>query len=361
MKIIKYISFCLLITLFSCGKEPIPNGQISESLWLEHKGAQMPILVEGNINSGTMILVIHGGPGGSAKGYNESNKSFSKPLEERYAVAYYDQRLSGNSRGNFDQEIVTAAQMVEDLGVVVDLLKDKYGEELKIFLYGVSWGGYLGNAYLSTGNNQQKIQGWIDVAGAHSIEKITYDGIALMEEVATQQIAANSPLKEDWQEILNYVAEFDTKTNGRTITLEEDITLEMNGQAFKAMSLAANDNLLATSTLEDGALGAAFFQDDNVLTGLGNKFHMGGTQLWAEILTKPLTAKLKTITVPSLLLWGKYDFIVPPSLGEEMLEELGTPAADKSLILFEHSSHGFEGSEMDKLVEEAINFVEQYK
>ena len=88
---------------------------------------------------------------------------------------------------------------------------------------------------------------------------------------------------------------------------------------------------------------------------------MGGTQLWAEILTKPLTDKLQTITVPSLLLWGKYDFVVPPSLGEEMLNELGTPAADKSLILFERSGHGFEGSEMDKLVEEVINFVEQYK
>jgi len=80
-----------------------------------------------------------------------------------------------------------------------------------------------------------------------------------------------------------------------------------------------------------------------------------------ENLTKPLTPKLKTITLPSLLLWGKYDFVVPPSLGEEMLEELGTPIADKSLILFEQSGHGMEGSELDKLVVEISNFIEQYK
>jgi len=361
MKLIKYIPFIAFFFFLSCQKEAIPEGQISDSLWLAHKGAQLPILVEGNINSGTLILVLHGGPGGSAKGFNESNKSFSKPLEERYAVAYYDQRLSGNSRGKFNQEIVTAAQMVEDLDVVIDLLKDKYGNELNVFLYGVSWGGYLGNAYLSTGNNQQKIQGWIDVAGAHNIEKIAYDGVALMEEVAAQQIAANSQEKENWQEILNYVEEFDTKTNERTITLEENISLEVNGKAFKAMNLALKDNLLITSALGDGAINAIFFQDHNELTALGNKFHMGGTQLWAEILTKPLTDKLKTITVPSLLLWGKYDFVVPPSLGEEMLEELGTPAADKSLILFEQSGHSFEGSEMDKLVGEVIDFVERYK
>ncbi len=49
------------------------------------------------------------------------------------------------------------------------------------------------------------------------------------------------------------------------------------------------------------------------------------------------------------------------SLGQEMLEELGTPMADKSLILFDQSGHGFASSEMDKLVEEVIHFVEQYK
>jgi len=361
MKLIKYIPFFAFFLFLSCQKEAIPDGQISDSLWLEHKGAQMPILVEGNINSGTLILIIHGGPGGSAKGFNELNKSFSKPMEERYALAYYDQRLSGNSRGKFDEEVVTVAQMVEDLDLVIDLLKDRYGRELNIFLYGVSWGGYLGNAYLSSGNNQEKIQGWIDVAGAHNIEKLTYDGIALMEEVATRQITLNSNEKENWQGILNYIKKFDEETNGRTIKLDEAITLEMNNQAWKAINIARNDNLLATADVVDGTLKAAFFQDHNALTALGNKFHMGGTQLWAEALSKPLTEKLKTITLPSLLLWGKYDFVVSPSLGVEMLAELGTPIANKSLIFFEQSGHSMEGLEMDELVEETINFIEQYK
>lgn len=362
MKLIKYIPFFALFLFLACKKEAIPDGQISDSLWLEHKGAQLPVLVEGNISSNTLILVLHGGPGGTAiGGDNEVNKAFSKPLEERYAVAYYDQRLSGNSRGNFDKEIVTAAQMVEDLDLVVDLLRNKYGEELKIFLYGVSWGGYLGNAYLTTGNNQQKIQGWIDAVGAHNVEKITYDGIALMEEVATQQITVNSQEKEGWQEILDYVEEFDAKTNNRTMTLWKDITLESNGYAFKAMNLAERDSLLEPFEVQDGIIKAAFFQDHNAQTAFWNKFHMAETLLWEEILSKPLTDKLKTITRPSLLLWGKYDFVVPPSLGEEMLEELGTPAADKSLIIFDRSGHGFQGSEMDKAVEEIINFVEQYK
>ena len=181
-----------------------------------------------------------------------------------------------------------------------------------------------------------------------------------MEAVATQRITLNSEEKENWQEVLNYVEEFDIKTNGRTTPIDKDLSLEVNGQAFQALKIARRDSLLATATLEDGEISAVFFQDHNVLTALWNKFHMGDTQLWAEILSKPLTDKLKTITVPSLLLWGKYDFVVPPSLGEEMLEELGTPAADKSLILFEQSGHSIEGSEMDKLVEETINFIEKY-
>ncbi|MEM6320481.1 MAG: alpha/beta hydrolase [Bacteroidota bacterium] len=362
MKNIPFVIIILFSFLnYSCQKEAIPDGQISDSLWLEHKGAQMPILVEGNISSGTLILILHGGPGGSTKPDNKLNKSVSEPLEERYAVAYYDQRLSGNSRGNFEAEIVTAAQMVEDVDVVIDLLKDQYGSDLNIFLYGISWGGYLGNAYLSTDNNQQKVRGWIDAVGAHNVQKIGYDGVALMEEVATQQIAANSSQKEGWQEILDYVAEFDAKTNGRTITLDEDISLEVNAQAFKAMDLARADSLLATPPQQDGVLNAYLLQDHNVMTSFWNKFQMSRTALWEEILTKPLSDKLQNITLPSLLIFGKYDFVVPPSLGEEMLLELGTPEADKSLHIFEHSGHGVMLDEPEKFVDLVVQFVEQYR
>lgn len=361
MKILKYLSGIFILFLFACQKEAIPTGQISESLWLEHKGAQMPILVEGNPNAKTLLLLLHGGPGGSAKVYNETLKNFSQPLEEKYLLAYYDQRLAGNSRGNFDGKLMTVTQMVEDLGLTVELIRNQYGADLKIFLFGHSWGGYLGNAYLSTDNFQTKIAGWIDVAGAHNIEKLVYDGLDLMETVANEQIAKGSKHEDEWQEKLDFIQEFDKKTNDRTLPLTEELSLEMNRHAHSAGAIAQNDDLLETKSERDGEAKAALFLDHNPLTSLMNNAHTAGSDIWKELLAKPLTPELKKITIPSLMIWGKYDFVVAPSLGEEMLQELGTPEEDKSLFIFEESGHSPMFNETEKFVDLVVDFIEKYK
>lgn len=361
MKIIKFIPFIALLLMIACQKESIPRGQISESLWLEHKGAQMPILVEGNIASKTLILILHGGPGGTAKTYNSSLLGMSEPLEQRYAVAYYDQRLAGNTKGHYDAVTHNVAQMVEDLDLVIDLLNHQYGSDLNIFLLGHSWGGYLGNAYLSRENNQTKIKGWIDVDGAHNIEKLVYDGITLMQEVAEAQIADDSREREDWQKVMNYVNDFKEQRANNTFILDKEITLEMNGEAGTALNIAQRDELLEAKTVESSAIGAPFFRDNNFLTNISHSVQVGKSNIWNEILAAPLTNDLKKITIPSLMIWGKYDFVVAPSLGEEMMQELGTPDADKTLLIFDKSGHSPMISETDKFIEVTVNFIEQYR
>ena len=65
--------------------------------FLERDGAVMPIWVRGNVDSRTLLLMVHGGPGDSAQWYIES-QAF-KALEARYGVAYWDQRGAGTSQG----------------------------------------------------------------------------------------------------------------------------------------------------------------------------------------------------------------------------------------------------------------------
>lgn len=347
--------------IFSCQKETIPNGQISESLWLEHKGAQMPILVEGNISSNTLILILHGGPGGTAKAYNTSLSGMSEPLEKRYAVAYYDQRLAGNTKGHYDKSTHTVAQMVEDLDLVVDLLRAQYGTDLKIFFLGHSWGGYLGNAYLSRAKNQAKVTGWIDVDGAHNIEKLTLDGVVLMQEIAEQQINANTEQIDKWKKSLEYINAFNEKLTNNTLILDKETVLEMNGEAGSALDIATSDDLIKTRAGSGSEIAALFFKDNNYLTNISNGVQVGKSDIWDEIIAKPLTEDLKKITLPSLMVWGKYDFVVAPSLGVEMMEELGTPDADKSLVIFDDSGHSPMDSETDKFVALVIDFIEQYR
>lgn len=339
----------LMFTFFSsCEKEEPLGTNVSDLLWLEHKGAQMPILVEGNTESGTIILIIHGGPGGTAKVYNETLTDFSEPLEERYGVAYWDQRLSGNSRGHFEKSDVTVNQMVEDTRYVVDLLRHRYGEDISIFLLGHSWGGYLGPAFLAQGDNQNGINGWIGVDGAHDIRKLTVDGLDLMREVGASQ-------GSEWNEFIRFADDFDT------LNIDQDRTLEYNQKAWSAISQATDDGLVDEMEADFSLLWKTLFTDYSVTTNSANTAMMAFSDIWKDALARPLTDELEKITVPSLLLWGRYDFVVPPSLGEDALEKLGTPAEDKSLVIFERSGHSPMVEEPEFFIGLVVDFIEKYK
>lgn len=362
MKNIKFLISIYILALFfcSCNKDNgVIGTNISDALWLEHKGAQMPILVEGNTASKTFILILHGGPGGTATVFNEMFLKLSEPLEQKYAVAYWDQRLSGNSKGHLSKDKITIDQMVEDLDKVIDLLKFRYGQDISLFLMGHSWGGYLGNAYLAEETNQQKVKGWIPVSGAYNIKEMLRDALPFMEEIALQQIANNSESKEIWEEIVDYVQVGVDSTNGINV----DISIEINKRASMSNSLLRKDGLVTTIDRENiSEIFSQFVIDNNHRTNSTNARQMAhGTDLWENMLERPLDDELTNIFTPSLLLFGKLDAVVPPSTGEKMFEKLGTPSADKYFHILERSAHTPMFSETDLFLSLVIDFVEDYK
>jgi len=287
----------LLITFFSfffiaCQKEETTIGAtISDSLWLEHKGAQMPILVEGNTASKTFILMLHGGPGGSSKIYNEVLQKMSRPLEEKYAVAYWDQRLAGNTRGHY-----------------------------------------------------------------HNIEKIIRDGLSLMATISRQRINGNSSIRSKWESVLDFTKDYDSST-----VIDKNTTIKVNQKANSAERMLLEDKLVNEYIFSKSESQSLLYKDHSVLSSFANLVQSFNSNIWQEILSKPLTDQLHTITTPSLLLWGKYDFVVPPSLGEEMLANLGTLEADKTLHVFEKSGHSPMVSETDKFLNLVEDFIDTYK
>ena len=72
-----------------------------------------------------------------------------------------------------------------------------------------------------------------------------------------------------------------------------------------------------------------------------------------------MTADLNKITIPSLFLWGKYDFVVPPSLGEMAFNNVSS--TKKEVVIFEKSGHSPMDSEPDLFAEKVIQFVELHK
>lgn len=354
-----YLLLILSVMIGACNDEAIIIGEnVSDRLWLEHEGAQMPILVEGNTASKTFILMLHGGPGETSLLFNETNIDMSVPLEKRYAVAYWDQRLSGNSKGHLSKDKVTLELMLEDTDQAVELLKHRYGQDINIFLLGHSWGGYLGSAYLAQSeSNQAKINGWIDVSGDHNIEKTIRDGLSLMKEVAQNQININSKMTKDWEDILSYSEEAIL-----TEVIDKDFIFDNAKKTRSATTLAQKEELINTIKPTGKEVLSYIFKDNHLILTLVNVKQMFvNSDIYETILTKPLSDELPKIKTPSLILWGKYDFVVPPSLGEEAFQNLGTAAADKSLHFFDHSGHLIMFQETDKFVDLVIQFVDTYK
>ena len=132
----------LVLAIFSCQKEDLSQ---EDQFFVSNDDAVMPVYIRGNLESDVIILFLHGGPGGNA-----SQATFIpsfQDIENSYAFAYWDQRASGLSQGNPDKSTFTVEQFVEDTYYVIEALNVRYPGK-QIFLFGHSWGGALGAAYL---------------------------------------------------------------------------------------------------------------------------------------------------------------------------------------------------------------------
>ena len=72
-----------------------------------------------------------------------------------------------------------------------------------------------------------------------------------------------------------------------------------------------------------------------------------------------MTDELHKITVPSIFLWGKYDFVVSPALAHSAYERVSSTS--KSVVIFEKSGHSPMDNEASLFAQEVISFVEAHK
>lgn len=339
------------ILFIQCNKEAFTlSTQAEDFFFLVHKDATIPVQVEGNTASGKMIIFLHGGPGGSSILINELFTSFTEGLEKEFGVAYYDQRSSGTAQGSFSVDLMTPEQHVEDLERLVILLKNKYGQDIDLYLCGISWGGYLGNAFLSKGNNQELFKGWINLVGAHDFQQIAVLGRERLLFYAEQQMSLGNN-QEDWESINDYCIE-----HPQVNDLEDFI--QINGRAHRG-GLLMKDSL--QQQLEVAPLGAqlafAFFSPYDVNAMLANGFNIRNSDLLEHIFANPLQAQLPKITLPSIIIGGHYDFVVPTDALQEQYDLY--QSEDKAIHILPHSGHTIIGDEIDKLLGLVVPFVER--
>ncbi|MFT5886941.1 MAG: proline iminopeptidase [Arcticibacterium sp.] len=327
--------------------ESLELESFKQTINVSFQGADMPVYLHGNSSSDKIIVIIHGGPGGNGLEYRLG--TWKDELEEKYLMAYWDQRGQGMSQGKDQSDVLTVAQMSADLDAVVRTLKSKFGQEKKIILHGHSWGGTVGTHFMVNPAYQKNVAGWIEADGAHDIPFLNTSAIELFENVAEEQIARGNST-DYWTEILDWVASID-KDN---ISLDEGG--EINTKGFEAEGTLANDGILATGEGSFEDIKVLLFSPINQLSSFisGNS---ANNILTPEIETTAFTDQLYLIEKPCLFLWGAYDFVVPKALGEDAFQKVSS--TQKELIIFEQSGHSPMSSEPGKYTAAVVDFIEK--
>lgn len=333
-----------LFILISCNKPEI-GPEVSETYFVRTEGADMPVYVRGNTASNKFILVIHGGPGGEA--YTYTLGRFADLLGEDHALLLWDQRGQGASQGHYSSDIIDIERMRLDLKAVALATRERYGEDAKLYFMGHSWGGLLGTAFAQS-EDQDLMDGWIEVAGAHDLPLLYSSAFAMLDTIGDRELLAGRET-EFWNEVKDSLAVL-PQTNATV-----DQWLSLNSLGHRAEQLLPE---IDEPGGNDISISEAFFRNPQDAFALRTSAAHTGSLLIDEVLATDLSPTMDQIQVSTLLLWGRYDFVVPPALGLDAFPRIGTP--DKEIWIFERSGHSPMFNQPDEFVQVVEDWIARH-
>ena len=145
-----------------------------------------------------------------------------------------------------------------------------------------------------------------------------------------------------------------SSSNARIISITEKESIEINYNGFEAEEWLTEDGVMSVSETGGNKV-SYFFGPVNPLTSFlsGN---ITNFTLSNEIENTSLTSQLFKVTIPTLVLWGKYDFVVPPSLGFDTYNNISS--VKKDIVIFEKSGHSPMSNEWRAYSDAIISFIE---
>src|SRR5664279_5370155 len=344
----KHIYIYILLLLFiGCQKESILNStNASEVFYVENSGASMRVDVHGNTASGIFILIIHGGPGVSSYFYD--TKYISTHLGDKYAMVYWDQRNAGASQGTSNGKDLHLGVMVEDLKKVIEVLKYRYGQDISLFLVGHSFGGLIAADFVTTPGYQQLIKGLINVDGSHNYPLNDTLTREMLLSYGNREVTLRRNVNK-WVPIINYCL-----THQGNFSEDESMQLEKYaGDAENLIDSVKKVNLVSFVLKYS-------ITDVYPLTAiLSNLLYSEDSNFNKELSVTQFSSLLNTVTIPVLVLWGKYDFICPLPLGEDFYNRIHSSA--KRFVISPVSGHNMILQDKKLFCDEVSTFVSKYR
>lgn len=350
----------LLLTLVACctiSCMKIEEFEISENAdTFFHVNAGetiLPVWVRGNAASGKFIIYINGGPGLTSIDVAQADMfNWSQGLEDNFAMVYYDQRGCGNAQGNIDENTLTIQQYVDDLDAIVSVLKSAY-ENPQIYLMGHSFGGFIGINYLLNSDYQQKIAGWISIDGAYNFDfdlSWQYRRTFLIN-IANEEISKGNMI-EHWTNAIEWTE------NNPSITTREQKN-EWRSYIGDPGEIIIPEELATLSVRQYLEIG--FLSSYNPFPAyLSSNLEIVNDRLNADAEGINLITEVSNVTIPSLLIWGRYDDLIVPEEGADVFDNFGTMDNDKYFKILPNSSHEPYISDPFNFKAEIIDFVKNY-
>ncbi len=287
---------------------------IARSGYVSTDDAKLFLTVRGDNRRAPVLLFLHGGPGGAER---PLFRYYDGALEQRFVVAYWDQRGAGRSFDpDADPKRLTIARHLADLDVVVTQLQREFGR--RITLVGHSWGGAL--ALLYAHSHPQNIAAVIAVA-------------PLIDTAAQQQaqydfVAAEAERRGDRD------AQERLRTIGAPPHRAAEHVLAMERLADRYGGLYHSPPSRVGAMLGGVVRGLVtpweiprFIKGNNVSLAAMND----------ELLTLHLTQAVPTLDVPVFFLLGRYDRHLDSLIAAQYLESLQAPV--RRVVWFEQSAH----------------------
>lgn len=324
---------CALLSLSACGLDE------GEMLFLRSAGADMPVWVRGNASSDALVLVVHGGPGGSS--FTLYNAPAFQSLEARYGVAYWEQRGSGMAQGHAATDTLTVAQFRDDLDDVVDLLRTRYPAR-RLYLLGYSWGGLLSALYLTDPAAQAKVRGWIDVAGSVDVPRSLSLGRQWAIDAAQRRVDAGDDAAR-WREALAWYAANPTIDHANL-----DAHLGYVGAL-------GGGSTTGRSAVTGSVIFGSPFDPFTMSANGAHTLHA----MFPEVERINAAPGLRAVTLPALVMGGDADGHVPLAVDEEVYDALGTAEVAKELVRVPHGAHALHLDAPEVYVDHIARFIDR--
>ena len=316
-----------------------PNG-IERAEAIRIGGIDQFVTIRGNDRRNPVLLVLHGGPG-----YVEMplNWWYARGWEEFFTVVQWDQRGAGKTYMINDPKSVAPTmnreRLLQDTEEVVAWLRKDLGKA-KIFVWGHSWGSYLGlelarrrpewlHAYIGTGqvtnSPESERRGW-----AYAL--------------AAAKRANNAQAISELSAIAPYAA-----PGGRRIELKDALIVHKWGDYFggvMAYRTSQEDESHAVRLSPDYTDAEAPHIYD------GNEF--SERYLLADVFNLDLSAETE-LQCPLILLLGRHDRTVNSDVAHDWFVRVKAP--EKHFVWFEQSAHEPESEEPGKFLLSLVRYA----